>query len=485
MSEASMRVHCPWCTTRLSAQAAVCHRCGAIKKRRPLSMLKLFFLHPLIASVVALAAFSLPFIDLSIVKAAGVFAGVWVVLSAIHIALRQRRFWVQLEPLLLQEDEGEEQIEHKSPFTVSPAWATAATVLIGVGAVWATAPEMVMERAPEATLPVAQSTRAPTTPVAAAPATSPTTAPAPVNVATVAPPGEALPPTPSAQPWKPETASAMTTAAVEPPKPEAPPAPDRTLVLTAQRLLSDLGYDVGGIDGRIGSRTRAALKTFREKTGLNSDEINAGLIAALESAAASGQTNTAAAAPAEPRSTRSAESRPARVPEPLRAETVALSNSESRASEPVRQTETLPLPRRTEPRMTDSAPAQPRAAEPVRLVDPSLATASLNREQSDRPRPAPAPRSAPPAPASQVPMPQAHIPGMIPMTPRSSRQPAQQAEVPPPPPSIGVTPKTVPIHTLVPTIPAPASAMVDPSAGAPARESQTPVRLGPPVRLHY
>jgi peptidoglycan hydrolase-like protein with peptidoglycan-binding domain len=436
-----MRVHCPWCTTRLSAQAAVCHRCGAIKKRRPLSMLKLFFMHPSIAAILALGAFSVPLLDLSIVKAAGIFAVIWLILSLIHIALRQRRFWVQLEPLLLKEDEGEEQIEHKSPLGVSPAWAMAATVLVGAGVVWATAPHSVIEHAPQATLPVAQ--------------VAPSPPAAPVEVPVVAPARAALPPTPPAQPWKPETTSPA--VAAEAPKAEPPATPDRAVVLTAQRLLSDLGYDVGGIDGRVGSRTRAAIKSFRERTGVGSEEINAGLVIALEAAALSGQTSPAATTRVEPRP-------------PRATETTALSNADTRTAE-------------------SATPAPRRATEPMRQPDTAPSTASLNREQAERTAP-PVPRPTPPA--AQVPVNGTMMP-MVPMVPRGDNAPprvatpphqsAQQAEA-----AIIATPKTVPIHTLVPTIPMPVSApaIVDPSSAATqSREMQAPVRLGPSVRLHH
>jgi peptidoglycan hydrolase-like protein with peptidoglycan-binding domain len=473
MTEAAMRVHCPWCTTRLNAQAAVCHRCGAIKKRRPLSMLKLFFLHPLIGAVLAMAGLTLPLIDLSVVKAAGVFAATWLILSAIHIALRQRRFWVQLEPLLLKEDEGEEQIAHSAPFKMSPALVTAATVMIGIGVVWATAPQQVQERVATATASVAPAAEKPAT-------TTP-----PVNVAVVEPPREALPPTPASQPWKPDLTAAVAT--VETPKVETP-APDKMVVLTAQRLLSDLGYDVGGIDGRIGSKTRAAIKSFRERTGLGSEDINAGLIAALESAAVSSQTS-ASAAPTDTRPVARNDSRPTRPIDPARPADTQLATATPPAATP-RSIDSA------RPADTATPPVAPRTAEPMRPADSSLSTASLNRESAQKAAtpPAPAPRPAPPAPA-----PSAQVPvngTLMPMVPRSGdnapprmapppRPPSQQAEAAP---SISVTPRTVPIHTLVPTIPAQATGpiIVDPSgAGSASRDMQAPVRLGPPVRLHY
>ena len=47
-----------------------------------------------------------------------------------------------------------------------------------------------------------------------------------------------------------------------------PMAPQRDLIREVQRLLSDLGYNVGGADGIAGARTESAVRTFRTATGL-------------------------------------------------------------------------------------------------------------------------------------------------------------------------------------------------------------------------
>ena len=46
------------------------------------------------------------------------------------------------------------------------------------------------------------------------------------------------------------------------------PAFDRDTVLTAQRLLADLGYDPGPADGDPGARTRSAIREFQDDEGL-------------------------------------------------------------------------------------------------------------------------------------------------------------------------------------------------------------------------
>ena len=44
-------------------------------------------------------------------------------------------------------------------------------------------------------------------------------------------------------------------------------------VKTLQRMLNDLGYNCGAIDGKFGSKTEAAVKAFQEANGLTPDGI--------------------------------------------------------------------------------------------------------------------------------------------------------------------------------------------------------------------
>lgn len=75
------------------------------------------------------------------------------------------------------------------------------------------------------------------------------------------------------------------TAPAPSPAPAASPAPERSgdpTVAEAQRLLNDLGYDAGPIDGLYGPRTAAALAAFQEERGLLVDGlIDAGALLAL------------------------------------------------------------------------------------------------------------------------------------------------------------------------------------------------------------
>jgi len=56
-------------------------------------------------------------------------------------------------------------------------------------------------------------------------------------------------------------------------------------VVEAQKLLSLLGYNVGGADGIIGAKTREAIKEFQSKQGLPQDgKVSSQLIAKLRRA---------------------------------------------------------------------------------------------------------------------------------------------------------------------------------------------------------
>jgi Putative peptidoglycan binding domain len=47
-----------------------------------------------------------------------------------------------------------------------------------------------------------------------------------------------------------------------------PPQPQMELIISAQRILSALGYDAGAADGQIGPRTRAAITAFQRAHNL-------------------------------------------------------------------------------------------------------------------------------------------------------------------------------------------------------------------------
>ncbi len=64
-----------------------------------------------------------------------------------------------------------------------------------------------------------------------------------------------------------------------------------SLVTEAQRLLNELGYDAGGVDGKAGSRTAAALKAFQGDRGLSQDgSVSPELVAQLRRAKEQGLT---------------------------------------------------------------------------------------------------------------------------------------------------------------------------------------------------
>ncbi|MGI8852312.1 MAG: peptidoglycan-binding protein [Methyloceanibacter sp.] len=61
------------------------------------------------------------------------------------------------------------------------------------------------------------------------------------------------------------------------------PAPNAELVIRAQALLNQLGYDTGAPDGVMGLRTRAAIKSFERRQGLEeTGEVSVPLVTTLE-----------------------------------------------------------------------------------------------------------------------------------------------------------------------------------------------------------
>lgn len=373
MADTDTRSRCPWCTTRVNAEASICHGCGAICTRAPLSMVQLFFLFPVAAFALMLAG--LGGLGLQVIPAAAVFAVAWTVFSLIHIMLRLRPRWMQVEPLLLEDDKDDGHLAHHAPAGFAPWWAGAATVAAGLAVIWAISPRSGFEPANAAVII----------------AIAPTSAPAPINVAVVAPPREALPP----KPWAP----AAQMASAEPPKvaidavkaesakadaskaemakveaakiqtAAAPPAatptatvqtattdaaktepPADSQILTTQRLLAELGYLDGSPDGKMSASTRAALKEFRADMSIKGEAIDARLIAELQSVVSSRQQ---------------AESRRAQQTEAKRSEP---KRAETRPAEPRRVVET----KQAERSQAETQPMQQQAsASPMQVSAPS------------------------------------------------------------------------------------------------------------------
>ena len=68
---------------------------------------------------------------------------------------------------------------------------------------------------------------------------------------------------------------------------------DRMLVVNTQAALSKLGYSVGGVDGKMGSNTRNAIKQFQKTENLKEDgSPSEALLERLNNAIASQGTST-------------------------------------------------------------------------------------------------------------------------------------------------------------------------------------------------
>lgn len=395
MAETDTLLRCPCCATRVSAEASICHGCGAIRARPPLATVQLFFVHPLVAFGLMLAAMG--GLGLPVIPASGLFAVAWASFSVIYIVARRRHRWSEVEPLLLEDEPLEADPTHRPRVVFAPWWAGAATVATGLALLWMVAPR------PDAEAANAEVVVSLTSP----------TAPAPVHVAVVLPPKAALPPksAPEAvsaktepakiEPPKPSVVMADTTSAItigvastvtpglateaakvpltaldtsktELPKAE-PPADVQTIA--AQRLLADLGYFDGTPDGKMSAKMKAAVKEFRADMSLGGDAVDPRLLTTLESVVSARQQAEARRSRSEPKRTesRQADARPAPT-RPVDPKPVAVAPAAPRSAE-ARANETLPVALRpVEYRQAEMKPMQQAEAIPVAASPPAPAT---------------------------------------------------------------------------------------------------------------
>ncbi|MDH3231025.1 MAG: peptidoglycan-binding protein [Alphaproteobacteria bacterium] len=69
------------------------------------------------------------------------------------------------------------------------------------------------------------------------------------------------------------------------PQPELPPLSERVKTHEALRLLADLGYDSGAVDGTMTANIAGAIREFQRARNLPVDgKVTDGLLAALRSA---------------------------------------------------------------------------------------------------------------------------------------------------------------------------------------------------------
>lgn len=89
---------------------------------------------------------------------------------------------------------------------------------------------------------------------------------------------------PRPRPQQSAVMSAPTSVSVPEKRPAVPDPNGGQQIAEAQTLLAALGYNVGSVDGRMGSRTEAALKAYEKKSGLKVDgRVDDQLLARLRS----------------------------------------------------------------------------------------------------------------------------------------------------------------------------------------------------------
>lgn len=294
---------CHFCGSSHSAGAHLCRGCGATFSRRKVSVWALLLFLPLFAFVAVLGAairMDLPPRDLLIA-----FPLAWLALGLAYFAWTRRATWRRGETLVLRDSS---ESAHRARVTpIFMQWSTAATTAAVVGVLWIVSAGQPLDPANAALVLPLDSGSLGSSPVNSghvsngagmrAEASTPATAVAliaplplekPIRVAAMEEPAEKL-------------ALAITPVAVRQDEPEAPAlapvaaaVPDsaeaegeQAIVLTAQKMLDGLGYSVGKVDGKPGTKTRVAVQSFREREGLSRGEtIDAGLVAALEKATA-------------------------------------------------------------------------------------------------------------------------------------------------------------------------------------------------------
>jgi peptidoglycan hydrolase-like protein with peptidoglycan-binding domain len=440
MIRSENRQLCPYCEARLSAEATVCHGCGAVRALTRYSLLQLFFLYPLVALALALTVWTVA--DAALVAVGATLALSWLALGVAHVAYRRNHpRWLRKapdeEPPLVLYD-AHAPVTRPSGF--SPWVATAITVAIGTVVLANTAPRPPAEVAANiSAIPLA-----PATPIVAAAPPPPA-----VTVAAAAP-----------------TESLTDAGAIEPPATAEATLLDRQTIAAAQKLLADLGYAVGSADGVAGPRTRAAVRTFREKSGLGGDALDAALLTALESAPKPVKQLDIAARPLDApmtftgSGTGSFQQRPDSRAQQRQDMTGPLLRPEWTAPREAPAPVPVSIPSRVEPRSEWSAPQQAVSA-PQRSEPRGRGESSRSEWTPQQASPAPQPPRYEPAPQPRYdPAPQPAV--LPPRTETPARpEPSRQAAITPPS-------QIQPREALIPpsAAPQPRQAIIPPAASS-------------------
>jgi peptidoglycan hydrolase-like protein with peptidoglycan-binding domain/ribosomal protein L40E len=300
---------CRYCGESLPAGAVLCRGCGATLARRPVSVWPLFLFLPLIA-LAAVLGYAVR-MELPLSSIAIAFPLAWLALALAYFAWTRRATWRRGQTLLLTSPVGAAATRCWSTLLTSQ-WSMGATTAAFVGALWIASSGQPLDPAHAVVLPLDGSERrlaSASVPVPALPAGTLAKRPASISPPAAAAPAASVAAVPAVTEPRPTVAVARNeepavqptvansaTVAVPVDPAPAPPAEgelsadEQAVVLAAQKMLDGLGYSVGGIDGKAGSKTRVAVRNFRDRLGLGGGEtIDTALVAALERATAQRQ----------------------------------------------------------------------------------------------------------------------------------------------------------------------------------------------------
>jgi hypothetical protein len=310
------RLTCPFCRSHLNPGAVACHGCGAVRGSRPVSYLLILIAFPLLAVIVTVTMFGVLGPDR--MSAGGillVFVCTWFGLVGLHASSRSQMHWT-LPSVGAVHREGTPEIhreladDKRCPqcaemvksaalkcrhcgFDFSPAADRSGVIDLApssdgtYAAPAARRPVEIWEASPRQNHVIKDSPSASPAPSLSLPAPGARRSLVGYLIGIAAVLGVA---TWLLAPDRDASVSAISASARTTPAPipgeQLMSKPERERIAEVQRLLGQLGYEIGGADGVMGSKTRTAITQFRSRQGMPAGDIDRNFAAMLEAAVA-------------------------------------------------------------------------------------------------------------------------------------------------------------------------------------------------------